>query len=154
MVGRGRRNSVGLGAVLASESGAAPIQPSLPSPCPHLPHPFSGWESRGCQGRLCTESPGRLRAGCSRRVATRLGTSPRLAWPTFPRPHPTPPFPLSPYLLLLQLPQDVNSLKLLIKNILLSSPKVCFPVIFLLEGEMGGKGTVGQEWRSGLPKSP
>lgn len=59
----------------------------------------------------------------------------------FPRPSPLP--LLSPRLLLLQLPQDVNSLKLLIKNILLSPPKVCFLVIFLLEGEMGGRG-----WRA------
>lgn len=49
--------------------------------------------------------------------------------------------------------RDVNSLKLLIKNILLSPPKVCFPAIFLLEGEMGGRGTAGKEWRSGLPGS-
>lgn len=48
--------------------------------------------------------------------------------------------PLSPCLLLLRLPRDVNSLKLLIKNILLSPPKVCFPMILLLEGEMGEGG--------------
>lgn len=65
-----------------------------------------------------------------------------------------PPPPLSPHLLLLQLPGDVNSLKLLIKNILLSPPKVCFPVIFLLERETGGGGGAGEEWRSGLPGSP
>lgn len=57
-------------------------------------------------------------------------------WPTFPCARP----PLSPCLLLLCLPRVVNSLKLLIKNILLSPPKVCFPVIFLLEGEMGEGG--------------
>lgn len=62
--------------------------------------------------------------------------SPWLAWPTFPRARP----PLSPRLLLLPLPRDVNSLKLLIKNILLSPPKICFPVIFLLGGEIGGRG--------------
>lgn len=65
---------------------------------------------------------------------------PSAAWPTFPRARP----PLSPPLLLLPLPRDVNSLKLLIKNILLSPPKICFPVIFLLGGEIGRRG-----WQAG-----
>lgn len=46
----------------------------------------------------------------------------------------------------------MNSLKLLIKNILLSPAKVCFPVIFLLEGEIG-EGVAGEEWNSSLPAS-
>ena len=59
--------------------------------------------------------------------------------------------PLSPHLLLLPLPRDVNSLKLLIKNIVLSPPKICdFP----LRRRDRGKGVAGREWRSSLPGSP
>lgn len=85
-------------------------------------------------------------------AAVRFGLEPSAGMAYFPSTPALP--PLSPRLLSLQLPQDVNSLKLLIKNILLSPPKVCFPVILLLEGEMGGKGMASQEWRSGLPESP
>lgn len=46
--------------------------------------------------------------------------------------------------------RDVNSLKLLIKNPLLSPHKVHFPVIFLLEGEVEGRETAGKEQRLGL----
>lgn len=62
--------------------------------------------------------------------------------------------PLSPHLLLLRLPQDVNSLKLLIKNILLSPPKVCFPVIFLIEGEMGRRGRQARSGGQAFPSLP
>lgn len=50
-----------------------------------------------------------------------LGSESSASVPYFPSPNPRL-SPLSPRLALLQLPQDVNSLKLLIKNILLSPP--------------------------------
>lgn len=97
-------------------------------------------ETRDFQGLDFAESFQWLRPCCSGdpRWLEGLGASPQLVWPTFPRTPPQLP-PLSPCLLLLRLPRDVNSLKLLIKNIL-SPPKVCFPMILLLEGEMGEGG--------------
>ena len=70
-------------------------------------------------------------------MAGRMGLG-ALGWHGLLSPMPAP--PLSPHLLLLPLPRDVNSLKLLIKNILLSPPKIWFPVIFLLGREIGGRG--------------
>lgn len=120
---------------------------ALPPP----PHPFPGWKTRGCGGLTCTALSGSyLLRPCTPACWKAGAQSPQQARPTFLR-HPPPPLSSpSPCLLLLQLPRVVNSLKLLIKNILLSPPKVCFPVIFLLEGDMGGRGAGGGRWpRSG-----
>ena len=111
---------------------------SVDSPGPTSPDPFpdgkpAASKPPSAQRALSVSEPAAVRTPGGWKDGA---WSPRLAWPTVPRTRPR----LSPRLLLLPLPRDVNSLKLLIKNILLSPPKICFPVIFLLGGEMGAGG--------------
>jgi hypothetical protein len=77
---------------------------------PHLPRALSGTEP------AAAVYPARQLEG--------LGSKPSLAWPTFLLS-----LALTPHLFLLQLPQEVNSLKLLIKNILFS-PQGLLPCDF------------------------
>lgn len=80
------------------------------------------------------------------------GSEPSAGAPYFPLPPAPPLSPLSPCLLLLQLPRVVNSLKLLIKNILLSPPQGLLPCDFPLRRRHGRKGgggrAVAKEWGS------
>lgn len=120
------------------------------APCPHLPTHSPDGKPEAAEASPAQPSVARTCCGRAPRLAGRLGLRAlsRRALLSFATPPPL--SPLSPCLLLLQLPRVVNSLKLLIKNILLSPPKVCFPVIFLLEGDMGGRGAGGGRWpRSG-----
>lgn len=125
---------------------------ALPPP----PHPFPGWKTRGCGGLTCTALCGSyLLRPCTPACWKAGAQSPQQARPTFLRQPPPPLSSPSPCLLLLQLPRVVNSLKLLIKNILLSPPQGLLPCDFPLRRRHGRKGgggrAVAKEWGSAFP---
>lgn len=118
-------------------------------PAPSSPTHSPGGKPEAAEASSAQPSVARTRCGHVPQLAGRMGLR-ALSWSAllfFTTPPPR--SPLSPCLLLLHLPRVVNSLKLLIKNILLSPPKVCFPVIFLLEGDVGGRRGGRRPARSG-----
>lgn len=122
------------------------------APCPHLPTHSPDGKPEAAEASPAQHSVARTCCGRAPRLAGRLGLRAlsRRALLSFATPPPL--SPLSPCLLLLQLPRVVNSLKLLIKNILLSPPQGLLPCDFPLRRRHGRKGgggrAVAKEWGS------